>query len=343
MSPTPVSELSLEHLNLGAASTCTELLIAPGSIIEDEIENPYLARNDRLEPEANLLASIHARSPLPLPVTARSFTACLLRSSLLLSYSPERLGCEVKHTAMAHWLESRKFASIPKSKEGLLRESRLNQSQREEPALTEHAYDNPHDCRQQRTSILASADFSTRIQIFACDLCDLLRSTLGDRCPTARPVTIASAARTAEYEQAERSPPEPTSARMFVPYHHLQHTTWRHRARWWFFFKPSSTVLRQFCRKSGPRTIVPKVLLRTTRPVLSALSSLAEFLSPEITKRPLNLPTNGLNPTSTPWSDTAKATLLTPTHGKTLKTTHRTCSFHLPQPPVKSDIRSSSR
>ncbi|KAJ8079427.1 Pre-mRNA-processing-splicing factor 8 [Marasmius tenuissimus] len=68
------------------------------------------------------------------------------------------------YTATVHWLESRKFASIPfpplsykhdtkllvlaleKLKEAYSVKGRLNQSQREELALIEQAYDNPHEC-----------------------------------------------------------------------------------------------------------------------------------------------------------------------------------------------------
>ncbi|KAK0464642.1 NUC071 domain-containing protein [Desarmillaria tabescens] len=68
------------------------------------------------------------------------------------------------YTATVHWLESRKFAPIPfpplsykhdtkllvlaleKLKEAYSVKGRLNQSQREELALIEQAYDNPHEC-----------------------------------------------------------------------------------------------------------------------------------------------------------------------------------------------------
>ncbi|KAJ7061077.1 NUC071 domain-containing protein [Mycena amicta] len=68
------------------------------------------------------------------------------------------------YTATVHWLESRKFAPIPfpplsykhdtkllvlalkKLKEAYSVKGRLNQSQREELALMEQAYDNPHKC-----------------------------------------------------------------------------------------------------------------------------------------------------------------------------------------------------
>jgi pre-mRNA-processing factor 8 len=67
------------------------------------------------------------------------------------------------HTTMVHWFESRKFVHIPfppvnykhdtklfvlaleKLKEAYSVKSRLNQSQREELALIEQAYDNPHE------------------------------------------------------------------------------------------------------------------------------------------------------------------------------------------------------
>lgn len=68
------------------------------------------------------------------------------------------------YTSTVHWLESRKFAPIPfpplsykhdtkllvlaleKLKEAYSVNGRLNQSQREELALVEQAYDNPHEC-----------------------------------------------------------------------------------------------------------------------------------------------------------------------------------------------------
>ncbi|KAJ3709541.1 NUC071 domain-containing protein [Lentinula raphanica] len=68
------------------------------------------------------------------------------------------------YTATVHWLESRKFAPIPfpplsykhdtkllvlaleKLKEAYSVKGRFNQSQREELALIEQAYDNPHEC-----------------------------------------------------------------------------------------------------------------------------------------------------------------------------------------------------
>lgn len=68
------------------------------------------------------------------------------------------------YTSTVHWLESRKFAPIPfpplsykhdtkllvlaleKLKEAYSVHGRLNQSQREELALVEQAYDNPHEC-----------------------------------------------------------------------------------------------------------------------------------------------------------------------------------------------------
>ncbi|KIJ29669.1 hypothetical protein M422DRAFT_36884, partial [Sphaerobolus stellatus SS14] len=68
------------------------------------------------------------------------------------------------YTSTVHWLESRKFAPIPfpplsykhdtkllvlaleKLKEAYSVKGRLNQSQREELALIEQAYDNPHEC-----------------------------------------------------------------------------------------------------------------------------------------------------------------------------------------------------
>ncbi|KAI0338909.1 pre-mRNA-processing-splicing factor [Trametopsis cervina] len=68
------------------------------------------------------------------------------------------------YTATVHWLESRKFSPIPfpplnykhdtkllvlaleKLKEAYSVKGRLNQSQREELALIEQAYDNPHEC-----------------------------------------------------------------------------------------------------------------------------------------------------------------------------------------------------
>lgn len=68
------------------------------------------------------------------------------------------------YTSTVHWLESRKFAPIPfpplsykhdtkllvlaleKLKEAYSVHGRLNQSQREELALIEQAYDNPHEC-----------------------------------------------------------------------------------------------------------------------------------------------------------------------------------------------------
>lgn len=67
-------------------------------------------------------------------------------------------------TSTVHWLESRKFAPIPfpplsykhdtkllvlaleKLKEAYSVKGRLNQNQREELALIEQAYDNPHEC-----------------------------------------------------------------------------------------------------------------------------------------------------------------------------------------------------
>ena len=68
------------------------------------------------------------------------------------------------YTSTVHWLESRKFSPIPfpplsykhdtkllvlaleKLKEAYSVHGRLNQSQREELALVEQAYDNPHEC-----------------------------------------------------------------------------------------------------------------------------------------------------------------------------------------------------
>ncbi|KAK8864279.1 pre-mRNA-processing-splicing factor 8 [Kwoniella newhampshirensis] len=68
------------------------------------------------------------------------------------------------YTSTVHWMESRKFAPIPfpplsykhdtkllvlaleKLKEAYSVHGRLNQSQREELALVEQAYDNPHEC-----------------------------------------------------------------------------------------------------------------------------------------------------------------------------------------------------
>ena len=68
------------------------------------------------------------------------------------------------YTSTVHWLESRKFSPIPfpplsykhdtkllvlaleKLKEAYSVQGRLNQSQREELALVEQAYDNPHEC-----------------------------------------------------------------------------------------------------------------------------------------------------------------------------------------------------
>ena len=71
------------------------------------------------------------------------------------------------YTATVHWLESRKFSPIPfpplnykhdtkllvlaleKLKEAYSVKGRLNQSQREELALIEQAYDNPHECKRK--------------------------------------------------------------------------------------------------------------------------------------------------------------------------------------------------
>lgn len=68
------------------------------------------------------------------------------------------------YTSTVHWLESRKFSPIPfpplsykhdtkllvlaleRLKEAYSVRGRLNQSQREELALIEQAYDNPHEC-----------------------------------------------------------------------------------------------------------------------------------------------------------------------------------------------------
>ncbi|KAJ9092119.1 Pre-mRNA-processing-splicing factor 8 [Naganishia friedmannii] len=90
------------------------------------------------------------------------------------------------YTSTVHWLESRKFAPIPfpplsykhdtkllvlaleKLKEAYSVKGRLNQSQREELALIEQAYDNPHEClsRVKRLLLTQRAFKETGIEFF---------------------------------------------------------------------------------------------------------------------------------------------------------------------------------
>ncbi|KAK4686129.1 pre-mRNA-processing factor 8, partial [Tremellales sp. Uapishka_1] len=90
------------------------------------------------------------------------------------------------YTSTVHWLESRKFSPIPfpplsykhdtkllvlaleKLKEAYSVHGRLNQSQREELALVEQAYDNPHEClsRIKRLLLTQRAFKETGIEFF---------------------------------------------------------------------------------------------------------------------------------------------------------------------------------
>ncbi|QRW13738.1 pre-mRNA-processing-splicing factor 8 [Ceratobasidium sp. AG-Ba] len=105
--------------------------------------------------------------------------------------SPRPIGISSKeavaiYTATVHWLEARKSTSVPfpplsykrgtkllvlalgKLKEAYSVKSRLNQSQREELALIEQAYNNPHEClsRIKRLSLTQCAFVESDIYFF---------------------------------------------------------------------------------------------------------------------------------------------------------------------------------
>ena len=90
------------------------------------------------------------------------------------------------YTTTVHWLESRRFSPIPfpplsykhdtkllilaleRLKEAYSVKNRLNQSQREEMALIEQAYDNPHEALSRiKRHMLTLRSFKVRVEVLA--------------------------------------------------------------------------------------------------------------------------------------------------------------------------------